>query len=59
MLDDAIKASVSDWGIAELGHIPDVGERVAVDGGTLEVAAMAGNRITQLTLHPSKSASLG
>jgi putative hemolysin len=34
-----------------LGHIPVRGERVAVDGGILEVTDVVGSRVTRLTLH--------
>jgi putative hemolysin len=37
--------------IARLGHIPETGERVGVDGGILEVTGITGSRVTRLTLH--------
>ena len=43
--------TVAGYVIAVLGHIPEHGERVAVEGGSLEVAEMVGSRVTRLTLH--------
>ncbi|MFC7362984.1 hemolysin family protein [Nocardioides astragali] len=43
--------TVAGYVIAALGHIPVPGERVAVDGGILEVAQIIGSRVTRLTLH--------
>jgi putative hemolysin len=43
--------TVAGFVLAVLGHIPTPGERVAIEGATLEVAEMAGNRVTRLALH--------
>ena len=50
-LPDGDYETAAGYVIAQLGHIPVVGERVEVDTGTLEVAAVSGNRVTELTLH--------
>jgi putative hemolysin len=55
--DDGGYETVAGYVIARLGHIPAVGEQVEVDGGVLEVTAMAGTRVTQLALHPHQPAS--
>lgn len=51
VLPDGGYETVAGYVIAVLGHIPGCGEHVPVDGATLEVAEMVGNRITRLTLH--------
>jgi putative hemolysin len=51
--------TVAGFVIAELGHIPDTGERVEIDAGTLEVTATTGNRVTELALHRSDAAPPG
>ena len=43
--------TVAGYVMAALGHIPQVGEQVAVDGGALEVTEVVGNRVIRLTLH--------
>jgi len=50
-LPDGSYETVAGHVIAVLGHIPKPGERVAVDGGILEVSDIAGSRVTRLTLH--------
>ena len=57
-LEDGGYETVAGYVIARLGHIPDVGERVDVDGGVLEVAGVVGSRITHLTLEPGEPASV-
>lgn len=49
-LKDGEYEIVAGFIIARLGHIPVVGEDVRVDGGTLEVTAMTGRRITEVAL---------
>ncbi len=49
-LRDGGYETVAGYAIALLGHIPDVGEQVAVDGGTLEVTEVVGSRVTRLVL---------
>ena len=49
-LPDGDYETVAGYVIAQLGHIPSVGERVPVDAGTLEVTAISGNRVTELAL---------
>jgi putative hemolysin len=57
-LPDGNYETVAGYVIAQLGHIPGLGERVAVDTGTtLEVTAIAGNRVTELTLHRNNAGS--
>lgn len=43
--------TVAGYVIATLGHIPEPGERVAVEGGIVEVTDVTGSRVTRLTLH--------
>ncbi len=43
--------TVAGYVIAVLGHIPEEGEQVAVDGGVLEVTEVVGSRVTRLALH--------
>ena len=50
-LRDGGYETVAGYAIAELGHIPEAGEEVAVDGGTLEVTEVVGTRVTRLALH--------
>lgn len=50
-LEDGGYETVAGYVIARLGHIPEVGEQVGIEGGTLEVTAMSGTRITTLALH--------
>ena len=49
-LRDGGYETVAGYAIALLGHIPEVGERVGVDGGTLEVTEVVGSRVTRLVL---------
>lgn len=51
-LEDGGYETVAGFIIARLGHIPVVGEDVRFDGGTLEVAAMTGRRITEVAFRP-------
>lgn len=50
-LRDGGYETVAGYVMAALGHIPVAGEKVAVDGGTLEVAEVVGRRITRVTVH--------
>jgi putative hemolysin len=50
VLRDGGYETVAGYAIALLGHIPEVGEQVGVDGGTLEVTEVVGSRVTRLTL---------
>ena len=50
-LPDGGYETVAGYVISVLGHIPTPGERVALDGASLEVAEVVGNRVTRLTLH--------
>lgn len=52
-LADGGYETVAGYVIARLGHIPEVGEQAPVEGGALEVTAMAGSRITRLALRRS------
>ncbi|KRF00680.1 hypothetical protein ASG88_09495 [Nocardioides sp. Soil777] len=49
-LRDGGYETVAGYAIALLGHIPEVGEQVAVDGGILEVTEVVGSRVTRLVL---------
>lgn len=49
-LRDGGYETVAGYAIALLGHIPEVGEQVAVEGGTLEVSEVVGSRVTRLVL---------
>ncbi len=49
-LRDGGYETVAGYAIALLGHIPEVGEQVAVEGGTLEVTEVVGSRVTRLVL---------
>ncbi|MCU1634788.1 MAG: HlyC/CorC family transporter [Nocardioides sp.] len=51
MLRDGGYETVAGYVIALLGHIPETGEQVGVEGGTLEVTEVVGARLTRLTLH--------
>jgi putative hemolysin len=50
-LRDGGYETVAGYAIALLGHIPEVGEQVGCDGGTLEVTEVVGTRVTRLALH--------
>jgi len=50
-LRDGGYETVAGYVIALLGHIPETGEQVGVEGGRLEVTEVIGTRITRLTLH--------
>lgn len=50
-LRDGGYETVAGYVIALLGHIPEAGEQVGVEGGTLEVTEVVGSRVTRLTLH--------
>lgn len=50
VLRDGGYETVAGYAIALLGHIPEVGERVGVEGGTLEVTEVVGSRVTRLQL---------
>jgi putative hemolysin len=50
-LRDGGYETVAGYVIALLGHIPETGEQVGVNGGTLEVTEVIGHRITRMTLH--------
>jgi putative hemolysin len=50
VLRDGGYETVAGYAIALLGHIPAVGERVGVEGGTLEVTEVVGSRVTRLQL---------
>jgi len=50
-LRDGGYETVAGYVIALLGHIPETGEQVGVEGGTLEVTEVVGARLTRLTLH--------
>jgi putative hemolysin len=54
-LRDGGYETVAGYAIALLGHIPEVGEQVAVDGGILEVSEMVGSRVTRLVLRRDES----
>ncbi|WP_328529359.1 hemolysin family protein [Nocardioides sp. NBC_00368] len=51
-LEDGGYETVAGYLISRLGHIPQVGEVLALPGVTLEVAARNGNRVTEIALHP-------
>lgn len=44
--------TVAGFILARLGHVPVVGEVVNVHDRTLEVTAMRGSRVTEVSLHP-------
>ncbi len=50
-LPEGAYETVAGYVIAKLGHIPTPSERVAVEGGVLEVTDLTGSRVTRLTLH--------
>jgi putative hemolysin len=54
-LEDGGYETVAGYLIARLGHIPQVGEVLALRDGTLEVTARNGNRITEIALRPEAS----
>lgn len=54
-LEDGAYETVAGYLIARLGHIPQVGEVLALRDGTLEVTARNGNRITEIALRPEAS----
>lgn len=45
-------ATVAGLVLDRIGRVPEVGERVEVEGWTIEVSAVVGHGITELTLHP-------
>lgn len=53
-LEDGAYETVAGYLISRLGHIPQVGEVLALRDGTLEVAARNGNRITEIALRPEE-----
>ena len=56
-LRDGGYETVAGYVIAMLGHIPEVGEQVGVEGGVLEVTEVVGSRITRLVLRRDEPAS--
>ena len=52
-LPDGAYETVAGYVITTLGHIPDPGEQVLVEGRTLEVTEVVGSRVVQLALHPA------
>jgi putative hemolysin len=56
-LRDGGYETVAGYVISMLGHIPEVGEQVGVEGGTLEVTEVVGSRITRLVLRRDEPAS--
>jgi putative hemolysin len=56
-LRDGGYETVAGYVISMLGHIPEVGERVGVEGGTLEVTEVVGSRITRLVLRRDEPAA--
>ena len=54
-LRDGGYETVAGYAIALLGHIPEVGEQVAVEGGILEVTEVVGSRVTRLVLRRDES----
>lgn len=52
-LPDGSYETVAGYVIAQLGHIPEVGETVPVDGGELEVTEVTGTRVTVVALRPA------
>jgi CBS domain containing-hemolysin-like protein len=49
--------TVGGFVMAELGRLPEVGDEVAVDGGTLRVDALDGRRIDRISFTPVGGAS--
>jgi CBS domain containing-hemolysin-like protein len=49
--------TVGGFVMAELGRLPEVGDEVAVDGGTLRVDALDGRRIDRISFTPVDGAS--
>jgi putative hemolysin len=56
-LRDGGYETVAGYVIAMLGHIPEIGEEVGVEGGVLEVTEVVGSRITRLVLRRDEPAS--
>lgn len=52
-LPDGSYETVAGYLIAQLGHIPEAGETVPVEGGELEVTEVAGTRVTTVALRPA------
>lgn len=55
--DDGSYETVGGFIMADLGRVPDVGDRVDVDGATLEVLAMDGHRIDRVRVARGASAA--
>lgn len=49
-LEDGGYETVAGFVIAQLGHIPDIGEAVYVEASRIEVTAMSGSRITAVSV---------
>lgn len=55
-LESEFSSSVGGWLLGELGHLPDVGERVTVGDYQLEVVKLRGKRIESVRVVPVKAA---
>jgi putative hemolysin len=57
VLDDGPYETVAGYVIAQLGRIPEVGDRVEREHFALQVSAMSGARVTRLVLDPRAAES--
>lgn len=47
--------TVAGYVLAQLGHLPEAGDRLATDVGVFTISAMDGYRITELELRPRRA----
>ncbi|HEY0248468.1 MAG TPA: hemolysin family protein [Gryllotalpicola sp.] len=57
--EDERYETVAGFVMAELGRLPELGDEVHLDGGTLRVTALDGRRIDRLAYTPGSQASAG
>jgi CBS domain containing-hemolysin-like protein len=57
-IDDTDYTTLGGYVFGQLGRLPKVGDRVAVDGHTLEVTEMEGRRVKALRLVPQEPAEV-
>jgi CBS domain containing-hemolysin-like protein len=57
--DDGAYETVAGYLMSELGRIPNVGDEIQIDGGTLRVERMDGRRVDRVRFTPTESDESG
>ena len=57
--DDGAYETVAGYLMSELGRIPNVGDEIQIDGGTLRVERMDGRRVDRVRFTPAESDQSG